>query len=751
MYIRFIGRAASMKILLTTHNLKYFTGAELNILDFAKQLKKFGHEITVATFVYDYPLKKYFEECKIKVFNVLLLDMDEIEFDLIWSQHTPVLYHIIFEKKVQAKYIFFNSLSSFDPLEVPPIFANELTLCLANSEETKEHISELRIIEEKKVKVFVNSVTEDFYEKYDTNKKCTLRNIAIISNHVPEELKKCIDLLVQANINVDKIGMENKFVLVTHRLLAHYDAVITIGRTVQQCFAAGIPVYCYDRFGGPGWLTRYNVLRSEHFNFSGRCCRRKLLGQEIYEEILNGFNDTFNDRSYLNEFALSRYSLNKNLLDALEIISNSKCVSFMEIFKFSYINEHNKYYIRELKNNSKVFKKTSKLFLDFGNDFSEENSLIKDLNIIEKRFTLSYEIPSRMRKPVKKIRWDPIENSFCITKIEEAYIIDNLNRRVDLDIKNVESNGTYREGFIFFDTFDPMLYFKVDQEEFTNFYLSGKCIVLDNTQIEDRIKAVKEKIKSIGQPEFQMQIFIPISGEYSEDDSLLNNGVADGSDVCLAYQVTPFKCGCLRIDPTNCPAYVEIKEIRVVEVDDSNNESTILSCTSANSYEGLSIARGAYKIKNEEIYSLVCFDNDPQLFLNIASNISKSVRLYCQLSVVKLDSKLIVSGIKKIIDYIDSLHSENDRVVKDKDLLIIEQKIQLNNFLFKLESQINIIKSKDLLLKENELQIQLLQEMIVKVKQTEEQLSKILNSHVWKITAPFRKAGNIIKSILKIV
>lgn len=45
-------------------------------------------------------------------------------------------------------------------------------------------------------------------------------------------------------------------------------------------------VYCYDRFGGFGWIMKGNLIDVEYFNFFGRCCNRKLNIESIKDEII---------------------------------------------------------------------------------------------------------------------------------------------------------------------------------------------------------------------------------------------------------------------------------------------------------------------------------------------------------------------------------------------------------------------------------------------------------------------------------
>ena len=117
------------------------------------------------------------------------------------------------------------------------------------SQECKESISNLT----DNIYVFKNSVSDAFFSL--TKKETySLKNIAIISNHVPEELYALKEQLNEYNVQI--IGAGNTPTLITPTILSNYDLIITIGRTVQQCFAAKVPVYVYDHFGGPDTLPK---------------------------------------------------------------------------------------------------------------------------------------------------------------------------------------------------------------------------------------------------------------------------------------------------------------------------------------------------------------------------------------------------------------------------------------------------------------------------------------------------------------
>ena len=56
----------------------------------------------------------------------------------------------------------------------------------------------------------------------------------------------------------------------TPEVLAPYDAVVTIGKTVQYALSMGIPAYVYDHFGGVGWLDEDSLEPELHWAFSGQ-------------------------------------------------------------------------------------------------------------------------------------------------------------------------------------------------------------------------------------------------------------------------------------------------------------------------------------------------------------------------------------------------------------------------------------------------------------------------------------------------
>jgi hypothetical protein len=377
-------------ILFTTHRLKDYAGSELVIFDLAKEFIENGFRVTIATFSFENPIKQLYEQENIDVINILDNDMTEEYYDFIWSQHAPVLYDIIYKFKIKYKYILFSSLSPFEPLETPPLFVNHLNLCLVNSCENRDELINIGVVNPDKIRVFVNSVPDNYYSNYDPQNSANLNKIAIISNHVPEELYAIMNSKRDTDISIEILGHKNNFIYVDSNVLKKYDAIITIGRTVQHSLAMGIPVYCYDHFGGPGWINRKTVNDAEYYNFSGRCSRIKRTHEQLYEDILNGFQEAFDDREYLQRIAKERYSLNTNLKKTLEQLEELSANSMDQVsYNYKLLGKHNQYYTRQLREN-----------INLKNVNYENENLWERVNVAESSFNTSNETNKELWKRV---------------------------------------------------------------------------------------------------------------------------------------------------------------------------------------------------------------------------------------------------------------------------------------------------------------------------------------------------------------
>ena len=113
------------------------------------------------------------------------------------------------------------------------------------------------------------------------------------------------------------------------------DAVVTMGKTVQYCLCAGVPVYVYGAYGVPGWLTEDNVERAARSAFCGRGFPDKKSGGAA-AEIRDGFARALDFQTARRESFIGRFSIGKVLPPLLESIGPRKIEPFSREY-LSYV------------------------------------------------------------------------------------------------------------------------------------------------------------------------------------------------------------------------------------------------------------------------------------------------------------------------------------------------------------------------------------------------------------------------------
>lgn len=307
-------------VLITNYFLECYAGSQLVTFDLAKSFKEAGAHVTVAGFIIREPIISLFNSIGVSVINPLSSPtaLKQENFDLIWGHHWPILGYIVFERAIKTKYLILSSLSPFEYIESIWMLTNKADLITFNSEENKETQERfLCSVDRTKLNTLKNSLTQEWFTtpSPQSDRSHQLRKIAIISNHIPAELIDAMNMLNQANIEVSPFGLQFKQTLITPEIIDEYDAIITIGHTVQKSLARNIPVFCYDRFGGPGWITLKNIDHAERFNFSGRCSHKKMSGKEIFHEVTNGFQAALN--ANFDHICQERFSLSMNITKLL--------------------------------------------------------------------------------------------------------------------------------------------------------------------------------------------------------------------------------------------------------------------------------------------------------------------------------------------------------------------------------------------------------------------------------------------------
>ena len=465
-------------VLITNLYLQKYTGSELHVIDIANEFKKNNYDVTIAVFSKSYPL---LAECEdFKVVELSDKSLDNTKFDILFIQHYPTLDYLKTHYHIQYKHLIVSKLSSFNGFETLPNEYKTADLISVVSQECKESISNLT----DNIYVFKNSVSDNFFSLPKRN-TCTLKNIAIISNHVPEELYALKEQLNEYNVQI--IGAGNAPTLITPTILSNYDLVITIGRTVQQCFAAKVPVYVYDHFGGPGYITKENIQKAQDFNFSGRGFDKKQT-QEIFQDIINNYDINISNLSYLNEYAQENFSLTKTFNSMLQIVTNHISNEYkslkpynepenIRIQTYSEMMPFTPYIHADYLNESQFY------YTDKTNEFNENNSYswpITNGYTIERHFNVSSN---------EYFRFDPAKKP-CKCKLVEI-IVDNKK----INLESISSNRIHNDGsFDLFLTSDSSytIYTKVKNN------VSIKYLVQPLTYVDMEI-IVTEKSKEMNE------------------------------------------------------------------------------------------------------------------------------------------------------------------------------------------------------------------------------------------------------------
>lgn len=277
------------RALIATHHLAGYAGSEVFTLELAIEFREMGWEVCVATLLPGAPMVSEFEKQGFQVIDMLAepLAIGNARFDLVWIHHAPVLYEILIHG-VEAATVVFCSLSHFEPLEAVPEYREPVDLLLAHSIENKNHIINTSGLREDQVLLFPNAVPGNYWSESKGFHGPVLKRVAIISNHPPPEVLQAAEILEKSGVEVFRIGTGGIETLINAQLFRSCDAVLTIGKTVPYCLASRVPVYCYDHFGGPGWLDEGNFDLAGQNNFSGRGFFKKA-PKTIAFEIMHGY------------------------------------------------------------------------------------------------------------------------------------------------------------------------------------------------------------------------------------------------------------------------------------------------------------------------------------------------------------------------------------------------------------------------------------------------------------------------------
>lgn len=285
------------KILLCTGRLDRWSGSEVVIFELAQELVTQKFSVDIYAHHVTENIKEHFLNHSFTIKNAHEVDL--FSYTVIYTQQNSLSAlldetHIIKMCEKGFPCIIYAHLSPFVDIEAPLARLEEKinTFVIANSFETKKSLEGMGFKPEDVI-IVPNPTFSTFKKTKKPNP--TVKKILIVSNHTPNEILEAKKLLEKDGFTIDLLGQFGKSELISPDIISKYDAVISIGKTVQMAILSGIPIYCYDHFGGPGWLDLNNFTQASKFNFSGRGFDEKKTPSQIYFEI-----KTYNENSISN-------------------------------------------------------------------------------------------------------------------------------------------------------------------------------------------------------------------------------------------------------------------------------------------------------------------------------------------------------------------------------------------------------------------------------------------------------------------
>lgn len=333
-------------ILFTNVGFKNFAGSEIATLTLANYYLRNGYTVDVFTLEYDYPIKKYVNK-KINIITLETIDNLKENYDFIWSHHFPLLNYILFSKKIKGKKIYFESLSYKLPIEAFPIYYNQLSLTGVVSEKVKRALME-KGFDTSNSYILPNYATKECFD-VEYNKRQSLNKIAIVSNHLPNELEEFAKLARKSNIIVDIYGFNHKIEYITPELLADYDLVISLGKTVFFALAIGIPCYTYDENVSEGYITKENIELNLKNNFANNIGYSAKNPNEIYDDIINNYVHILAQTEEIKEFAKNNFFMDTLMNEFENKIRDAKEIDYGKLYReFPTLEYTSQLYVEDL-------------------------------------------------------------------------------------------------------------------------------------------------------------------------------------------------------------------------------------------------------------------------------------------------------------------------------------------------------------------------------------------------------------------
>lgn len=241
----------AQRILITNAWLKDIGGSELVAVELAEEYAARGWEAVLYSPIIGEPLLSSIDPKVIVTSKYPDLDAG---WDIVWDQH-GVLVNALDRRPGQV--ICTNHMSSYVEMEKPryELKGSVVDRIFCNSEETRMSMGAEFAL---KAELMQNP------SPFRTANVYRGTAALFISKHRPKELFEVVERLSIPSL------MYNGDTRINRRVFTHASFLVANGKSVQYALTAGVPVFLYDHFGGPGWLTENNFEKAAYYNFSGR-------------------------------------------------------------------------------------------------------------------------------------------------------------------------------------------------------------------------------------------------------------------------------------------------------------------------------------------------------------------------------------------------------------------------------------------------------------------------------------------------
>jgi hypothetical protein len=284
--------------LICTNQLREIRGSELVTLELAEHFLARGATVDVANNLFLPPMSSEFAglagQGRLFVADDPYHDFPG-PYDLIWIQHSLLPPSIIELMAAGGSHsaVVWHHMSAQIHMELPIL--NDVEEAVADvSTAVSREVADLLHgfgLSRRRISLFDNPAPDGFADAVRRRTSTSLDRLLVVSNHPPDEVLGAAALLRNRDgLQVDVLGELTTVTRVTPQVLDEYDAVLTIGKTVQYALSIGLPCYVYDHFGGSGWLTAANFEDERRWNFSGRASRRQTDASTIADELVAGFS-----------------------------------------------------------------------------------------------------------------------------------------------------------------------------------------------------------------------------------------------------------------------------------------------------------------------------------------------------------------------------------------------------------------------------------------------------------------------------